>query len=542
MEEVRRSANLGASIWDDDHIQSLTSLYTGEKYVAEAEKLKNLVKIMIDETEDELDQLELIDSLQRLGLCNHFEDRIAKMLDNIYEAEKCRDDENMEKNLHITALRFRLLRQHGYHVPQEIFCSFMDDVGNFKASVCEDVRGVVSLYEASYLSVEGESLLDLAKDFSLNNLTRRIDKITEPRLAEQVKHALEVPRHWRVQRLEAKWYIQAYESRSSANLILVELAKLDFNMVQATHQQELKRISRWYKETGLPEKLGFARHRLAECFLWALGFAPKPHFGFSREILIKTGQLITIIDDMYDVYGTLEELQLFTNTIERWDINSLDNLPEYMRICFLAIFNFSNELAYHILRDQGFNVIPNMRKLWAELCRAYYLEARWFHSGYVPTTNEYLNTAWISISGPLLLFYAYFSTNAINNEELQSLEQYPGIIRWPSTVLRLTDDLGTSSDEMKRGDVPKSVQCYMIETGCSEEDARKHIKHLIEAALKRMNKEILMEKPLKDFSHIAMNLGRISLCMYQHGDGYGLPHSETKRNLVSLIVQPFPMP
>ena len=82
---------------------------------------------------------------------------------------------------------------------------------------------------------------------------------------------------------------------------------------------------------------------------------------------------------------------------------------------------------------------------WAELCRLYYLEATWFHSGYVPTTNEYLNTAWISISGPLLLFYGYFTTNPINDKELKSLEQYPGIIRWPATVLRLADDLGTSS-------------------------------------------------------------------------------------------------
>ena len=95
---------------------------------------------------------------------------------------------------------------------------------------------------------------------------------------------------------------------------------------------------------------------------------------------------------------------------------------------------------------------------------------------------------------------------------------------------------------MKRGDVPKSIQCYMKETGCSEEDARKHIKQLIDTALTRMNKEILMENPITNFGQTAMNLGRISLCMYQHGDGFGLPHSETKKNLVSLLVQPFPMP
>ena len=120
----------------------------------------------------------------------------------------------------------------------------MDEEGNFKDCLCEDVRGLVSLYEASYLSVEGESIMDLAKDFSLTHLTRKLDQITEPRLREQVRHALEVPLHWRLEKLEAKWFIQAYENTSKANLALVELSKLEYNMVQATYEEELKRLSR----------------------------------------------------------------------------------------------------------------------------------------------------------------------------------------------------------------------------------------------------------------------------------------------------------
>ncbi|PIM97305.1 Exo-alpha-bergamotene synthase [Handroanthus impetiginosus] len=213
-----------------------------------------------------------------------------------------------------------------------------------------------------------------------------------------------------------------------------------------------------------------------------------------------------------------------------------------MRICFLALFNSANELAYDILRDQGHNIISNLRNLWAELCRAYYLEAKWYHNGYFPSINEYLNIAWVSISGPVVLFYAYFSsTNPINKKELQNLEQYSCIIRWPSIVLRLTDDLGTTKDEIKKGDVPKSIQCYMHETSCSEEDAREYVKHLIDVTLKRMNKDILLENPVKDFSATAMNLARIALCMYQFGDGFGVPHPETKKNLVSLIVKPITM-
>ncbi|KAL2475540.1 cineole-1 [Abeliophyllum distichum] len=179
---------------------------------------------------------------------------------------------------------------------------------------------------------------------------------------------------------------------------------------------------------------------------------------------------------------------------------------------------------------------------WAELCRVYLIEARWYNNGYFPSLSEYLNTAWISAAGPVLLFNAFFCTiNPITQKDLGHLEQYPGIIHWPSLVLRLTDDLGTSSDEIKRGDVPKSIQCYIQDTGCSEEDARDYVKYLIDVTMKKMNKDILMDSPFKDFVGTAMNLARISQCIYQYGDGFGVPHLETKKNIFTLIVEPIPL-
>lgn len=43
----------------------------------------------------------------------------------------------------------------------------------------------------------------------------------------------------------------------------------------------------------------------------------------------------------------------------RWDIKALEELQEYMRACFLALFNTVNGMAYDVLRDQGFNIIPH---------------------------------------------------------------------------------------------------------------------------------------------------------------------------------------
>ncbi|PIN00872.1 Exo-alpha-bergamotene synthase [Handroanthus impetiginosus] len=185
--EARRSGNYGASIWDKDY----------------------------------LDQLKLIDNLQRLDISKHFDDQIRIILDNIFpQTIKHCCDEHLEKDLYAVALQFRLLRQH------EVFCSFMDEVGNFKTCLRGDVKGILCLYEASFLSVEGETILDLARDFSAYHLRelKRLEQIADMSLAELVKRALELPLHWRVKKLEARWFINFYKTRPDANLILLELA------------------------------------------------------------------------------------------------------------------------------------------------------------------------------------------------------------------------------------------------------------------------------------------------------------------------------
>ncbi|KAL8499820.1 hypothetical protein ACS0TY_019707 [Phlomoides rotata] len=423
----------------------------------------------------------------------------------------------------------------------------MEESGNFKASLGDDVKGLLSLYEAYYLSMENEPTLESAKDFTKRHLAEKLVQFTtDSSLGKQIRHALEIPLHWRVPKLQAKWYISVYESRPDANQTLLEFAKLYYNISQANYQEDMKRILWEHTRSGLGEKLPFARDRLAESFLWALGFTPEPKYGYARKIMTKVAGMVLVIDDIYDVYGTLEEIELFTKVIERWNINELDSLPLYMQICFLDLNNFVNELAYHVLKEQNFNCIANLRRLWIELCQTYITKARWYHSGYYPKTKEYLNNGWISISGPIVLMYGFFClTNNINKEDVETLEQYPGIVRWPSMVFRLADDFGTSSEEGKKGDVPKSVQCYMHETGCSEEEARAYIKNMIYEFGKKTNKETLMaEKPFKSFGVTALNLVRMSLCFYlNYEDGFGVnPNSETNKNLVSVIADPIPMP
>ncbi|XP_021910220.1 myrcene synthase, chloroplastic-like [Carica papaya] len=357
----RRSANYEPPLWSYDYIQSLTNDYLEESYGIQLRKLKAQVSTMLELLEDPLDSIELIDILERLGLSYHFTNDIDKILKCISEKNKTNNDSWKKNNLYATALEFRLLRQHGYHIPQEIFNIFMDEKRSFKAHLNEDIKGILSLYEASYLLVEGEIILEEARSFTTKHLKEYI-KQNKNDLSVFVSHALELPLHWRVPRVEARWFIEYYERKQDMSPILLKFAKLDFNIVQAIYKKDLKQESRWWKNIGFEDKLVFSRSRLVESFLWSIGITFKTQLGYYRQMVTKVISLVTTIDDIYDVYGTLNELELFTDTVKRWDIHTIDQLPEYMQICFLGLYNSINEISFGILKEYGTNVIPHLRE------------------------------------------------------------------------------------------------------------------------------------------------------------------------------------
>lgn len=78
-------------------------------------------------------------------------------------------------------------------------------------------------------------------------------------------------------------------------------------------------VFRWWTTLGISNKFTFARDRLMECFFRLLGMADdEPQLSNCRKALTKVATLLTIFDDIYDVYGTLDELELFTYVVNRF--------------------------------------------------------------------------------------------------------------------------------------------------------------------------------------------------------------------------------
>nr|QFS22623.1 putative gamma-terpinene synthase [Thymus serpyllum] len=543
-EETRRSGNYQAPVWNNDFIQSFsTDKYKDEKFLKKKEELIAQVKVLLNTKMEAVKQLELIEDLRNLGLTYYFEDEFKKILTSIYNEHKGFKNEQVG-DLYFTSLAFRLLRLHGFDVSEDVFNFFKNEDGSdFKASLGENTKDVLELYEASFLIRVGEVTLEQARVFSTKILEKKVEEgIKDEKLLAWIQHSLALPLHWRIQRLEARWFLDAYKARKDMNPIIFELGKIDFHIIQETQLQEVQEVSQWWTNSNLAEKLPFVRDRIVECYFWALGLFEPHEYGYQRKMAAIIITFVTIIDDVYDVYGTLDELQLFTDAIRKWDVESISTLPYYMQVCYLAVFTYASELAYDILKDQGFNSISYLQRSWLSLVEGFFQEAKWYYAGYTPTLAEYLENAKVSISSPTIISQVYFTLpNSTERTVVENVYGYHNILYLSGMILRLADDLGTTQFELKRGDVQKAIQCYMNDNNATEEEGTEHVKYLLREAWQEMNSAMAdPDCPLsEDLVFAAANLGRASQFIYLDGDGHGVQHSEIHNQMGGLIFEPY---
>ncbi|KAJ4755862.1 Terpene synthase [Rhynchospora pubera] len=541
---TRRSANFKPTIWHDKFIQSISS---GDKYEGrnkeKVTKLKEEVRQMVLKEELLRDKLELVDALQQLGVAYHFKEEIKYVLKGIH-VSMIQMSFSTVGDLHVISLLFRHLRLHGFSVSEDIFKSYIDNKGDFRIELSSDIQGMLSLYEASYLAKEGEEILEKARQFTTKYLKSYIENsnctCNNSREKKHVSHALELPLHWRMERLQTRWFIDEYKVEMKMRPALLELAVLDFNLIQTSFKKELKDLSSWWTDLRLYEKLPFIRDRLVENHLWSVAFTFEPKHASLRKVQTKAICLIALFDDIYDVYGSLDELEAFTDAIEQWDLSAMEKLPEYMQICFMVLFNTLNDSAYDILRQKGLNIIPYLRRAWTDLCKSWLAEARWYHGGYSPTLQEYLENAWVSIASIIVFSNAYCMDGDVTAKDLEQFSfGYPEIARLSSMTFRLYDDLGTSKAEIERGDVDKSIQCYIREKKVTESVARQDIRDMILKYWKLMNSQNVGNSVFQEyFRNVALNISRMAQCIYLHGDGYAEPGQETKDRVMSVLLEP----
>ncbi|XP_030442363.2 (-)-germacrene D synthase-like [Syzygium oleosum] len=546
----RRTANYHPSIWGDYFLKyaspsnSMKFKFLG-RVEGQIEELKGEVRTMMAGVVDKLSQMvHLTDQIQRLGIDYHFKREIDEQLEQIYKSYSQLDHEDFRvDDLHMVALIFRLLQQQGYNVSSEVLNQFKDSEGNFRKSLIIDARGLLSLYEACHLRSRGDSILDEALPIAITYLESMDESQVSTSLAKQVKHALKQPLHKGLPRLEARRYIPLYQEEPSHDKVLLALAKLDFNLLQEQHQKELGQITRWWKDIDVPRKFPFARDRIVELFFWITGVYFEPEFTMGRDILTKVISLTSILDDIYDVYGTFEELTLLTKAIQKWDVDAMDGLPEYMQAYYKEFFSLYEYIGNQLATKGRSYRLVYAKEAMKKLARAYFQEAKWFHTNYTPTLEEYMPLQLLMTGYGMLATTSLVGTGDVVTKH--ALEWSIGdckIVKAAQTVSRLMDDVSSHEFEQERGHVVSAVELLMKEHGLLELEVVGVLQKGIIDAWKDINEEFLRPTavPMPILVRI-LNLVRVMDVLYSDGDNYTHSGTKLKDYVTSLFVNPLPM-
>ncbi|KAL0925860.1 hypothetical protein M5K25_004232 [Dendrobium thyrsiflorum] len=366
------------------------------------EKLKEDVKLLI-KVKNFADQLELFDSLQKLGVAYHFEEEIKYLLNLMkYSEEKLKMEFN--EDIHVMALYFRLLREHGFEVSKGGF-SYTKLVPLFGTKIpMGDITSTkIPPGKGDRIVVHSEGL-------------KKTHKVVK---ADDVKYWNILERWGKLMELPISLHVGAEDLLKMLNLPDID-----------TLYYEVHYLSMWWTEVSnvFDSKLNFARDWPVESYFLAVGMTVEPQFSTCRKELAKALCFINVIDDIYDIYGLLDELQLFTKAIDRYIIK------------------------------KNFEI----------------------------TSNLY--------------------------------------------------------GELQRGDVSKSIQCYMKENHVSELVAQECIRNIIKKYWKELNREWIKGSRYEEtFKTVAINIPRVGHLFYlQSNDGNigELNVEEMKDNTISLLLEP----
>ncbi|KAH6777168.1 Terpenoid cyclases/Protein prenyltransferases superfamily protein [Perilla frutescens var. frutescens] len=430
-------------------------------------------------------QLCMVDNLERLGISRYFLTEIQSVLDETY---RCwlQGNEEIFMEASTCALAFRTLRMNGYNVTSDPITEILQE--GFSSSIrgnMTDINTTLELYRASELILYPDE-----RDLKQQNL--RLKNLLEQELSSgfiqscqlgrnihaEVDQALEYPFYAILDRI-AKWkniehynfdslrFLKtSYSSPKFGNKDFLFLSVEDFNRCQMIHREELRELERWVIENRLDE-LKFARSKSAYCYFSAAATFFAPELSDARMAWAKNGILTTVVDDFFDVGGSVEELKDLIRLVElhRWDVNvSTECSSNNVQIIFSALWHTICEIGDKGFKLQGRIITDNIIAIWLDLLYSMMKETEWARDKFIPTIDEYMSNAYVSFAlGPIVLSALYLVGPKLS-EEMVNHSEYHSLFKSMSTCGRLLNDIRGYEREIEDGKL-NALSLYMINNG-----------------------------------------------------------------------------
>uniref|UniRef100_A0A0E0DCP4 Terpene synthase n=1 Tax=Oryza meridionalis TaxID=40149 RepID=A0A0E0DCP4_9ORYZ len=522
------------SVWGDFFINyEPQPLQRSETCMQErAEKLKGDIRTLFGTCNDMSARMNLVDSIQHLGIVHLFQEQIEDALMSIHESEFRRS------SLYEVALRFRLLREHGFWVPPDAFNKFKGDDGRFRNEIANDPRGLLSLYNAAHLLIHGEPELEEAISFAREQLKLMSqDNVLNPPLACQVRRALTLPLPRTFKRVETICYMLEYQLEEGNIPILLDLARLDFNLLQHIHLKELKAISEWWKDLYGYMGLSYIRDRTIEGYTWSYMMFYEEGFAFTRIFVAKLIALVTVMDDTYDAHATIEECHQLNTAIQRWDKSAISILPEYLKKYYSKLLINFKEFEDQVTDNEKYMVACFQKQ------STYYLqEAEWSNQKYKPGFKDQVVLSTKSSAVQLLCVAAMVGWGGtMTTEAFEWVASGNAAVIACAKIGRFMNDIAAFKRGKNKGDVASSVECHMNETGVTSEVAFAKINALVEDEWRTTNQTRLEHRTLLPMVQRIVNF-TVSMVLFYDDKKDAYTFGTLLREIVeSLFVKPVPI-
>jgi len=503
--------------------------------------------------------LSLVDTLKRIGISRHFSREIKSILDKTYSFWLRRDEEIM---LDVTtcSMAFRLLRMNGYDVSSDEL-SHVAKASTFHDTLqgyLNDTKSLLELYKASKVRLsENELTIENICYWSGCLLTEKLnsDEMQNLPIFGEVEYALAFPYYAIVEPLDHKRNIEHFNFGGSemlkttsltccVNQDLLDLAVRNFSLSQSVYQDELQHLESWEKGNRL-DQLDFARKTLRNCYLSAVATISPHELSDARMACAKTIELTLVVDDFFDVGGSMEELQNLILLVERWkDHPKVKLYSDKVEVVFSALYTTVNQLGAKASALQNRDVTEHVVEIWLVYLRSLMTEAEWQRSQYVPSVEEYMKNAIVAYAiNPIMLTTLYF-VGQNHWESIVKEQEYIELFTLMSTCGRLLNDTQTYERECGDGKL-NSVALLVIHSGdsVSTEQAKTELEKSIASYRRQLLRLVIRQDGVvpQTCKELFWRFYKTSHLFYFQTDGFTSP-KEMLGALNALIYDPIKLP
>uniref|UniRef100_A0A5B7ATW7 Putative ent-kaurene synthase n=1 Tax=Davidia involucrata TaxID=16924 RepID=A0A5B7ATW7_DAVIN len=451
------------------------------------------------------------------------------------------------------AMAFRVLRLNGYDVSSDPLTQFTKEEHDFDIARghLKDIGAALELYRASQIIYPDESALEKQNSWlnrflqqKLHNGSIHADRFNKY-IIQEVDNSVKFPFHANLERAANRRNIEHYNvdstrilktSYCSSNINNEDFLKVaveDFNICQSMHREELKHLERWVVENRL-DQLKFARQRSAYCYFSAAATLFSPELSDARMSWAKNGVLTTVVDDFFDIGGSVVELENLIHLVEKWDVNvSANCCSEQVQIIFSALHSTICEIGGKAFRYQGRSVTSHIIEIWLDLLRSMLREAEWVRAKLVPTMDEYMTNGYVSFAlGPIVLPALYFVGPKLS-EEVVSNSECHNLFKLMSTSGRLLNDIQSFKRESEEGKL-NAISLYMIHNRgiVTEKEAIGEMKSSIDNGRRELLRYVLQKKGSvvpRACKDLFWKMSKVLHLFYMKDDGF------TSNEMISVV-------